>query len=151
MGEAMYYMKAKWPSEELAKEALPKVRALLERMADAEEAWQAERPPVQAKAAADASLWARYGDLFEALSISMLEPGADLRALDYLAGHLCSPASDPDWKIEQNGSYIMFHGTVWHFANWDGIGKTLKKLGAIAWDWLSDESITVDHYSLLEV
>ena len=133
MGEAFYYMKARWPSAEEAEEALPAVIGFLERMAEAETYWQAHRDKP--------NIGAEFPDVWAMLELPMTAVNNDL------AGELDSPLSGAVDEADVNEcvylgdpEVIYIHGEVWHFANWDGIARAMVKLGAIVTDWISEEN-----------
>ena len=133
MGEANYYLKARFESAEAAERALPQVLKLLQRTADCYAAWQGDRD-------GGAARFSAYKDVFKTLGITSKDWDNDL------AGQLDSPLvarGDGTYENEEqlgtDGPVLMFSGEVWHFANWTGFERALLKMGAIKVAWLSDE------------
>jgi len=149
MGEAIYYMKAKWPSAKAANEVAPKVEEFLIRMAEAENRWQETR---NGGTEAEASRRVEFPDVYSALHLEI--PTKGIFAGDYsnyCAGILSSPYGKDCYDFEVEGDEIRFCGEVWHFADWGPLANALKEtFGAISAGWLSDE-YEVDYYDLIEL
>ncbi len=149
MGEARYYMRARYENQEAAAEALPRVDAFLQRMAAADDAWQAGRMEADVTGA-DAKLRADFADVFEALQLPPLQPN-DRGGRNAYAGELCSPAADADYEINAYEGAIDFSGTVWHFADWHNLAAALvARFGARSAGWVSDEWTEPDYFTLAE-
>jgi len=145
MGEAVYYMRARFKDAETAIAVEPVVRTFLERMAEAENAWQNSR---SGGVEADQALRAKYLDVFEMLGISQM-PESDAQSRNYLAGILDSPANDPSWDLQVSSDEIQFFGEVWHFADWAGLARALGKMGAIQTGWISEEYAETDYFAMI--
>lgn len=135
MGEAVYYMKARFESEEAAEKALPVVTGFLRRMAECEDEFQSSR---DGDKEAYEALAAKYSDVFEGLGI---KPPADgnYHSLNCLAGQLNSPFGAGEEDIWLGGAELLFSGMVWHFADWTPLENYLLSIGAVKAAWLSDE------------
>jgi len=142
MGEATYYLKARFESAEAAQQSLPKIKEFLEQMAKAENDWQTLRGQKDRSVSElFAQLKTKYPNVFELLELAKLferEGNGDI-SMNFLAGQLSSPAGDTDWEIWRNGAVIGFHGTVWHYANWEPLVQAIKRLGAQSANYVSDE------------
>lgn len=145
MGEATYYMKARFPSEETAQQAAVKTIAFFQRVNLCADEWQKVRHGGEA---ADKALREKYPDVFAGLKLG--PPKEYDAAMNYLAGQLDAPP-DPEECVSVDGDEIRFWGTVWHFADWDGFVMWLKEeCGAEVAAYVSDEyldpfdSITLD-------
>ena len=149
MGEAIYYMKAKWPSPKAANEAAPKIEEFLIRMAEAEDRWQETR---DGGAEAEASRRAEFPDVYSILHLE--RPTEGIFAGDYsnyCAYMLNSPYGKDYYDFEVEGDEIRFCGEVWHLADWDPLANALKEtFGAISAGWISDED-EPDYYDLIEL
>lgn len=137
MGEAIYYLKARWASKEDAEDAEASVEHFLQRMAYCEDAWQDSRGGGEK---AGLRLRADYRDVFDLLQIPLPEAGPH-GAVDwsnYLAGELDSPFIDPDHVHEWEGAELRLSGEVWHSADWTHLADALKRLGAKKVVWRSE-------------
>lgn len=151
MGEARYYAKVKFASEEKAQEALPKIEAFLKRVGEAEDDWQNNR---NGGKESDDARRKKFPEVFEYLKIKPPE-SVNGRAPDYsnyCAGSLDSPLSSDDGEIFVQGNSVLFSGTVWHFADWQPLMLAMKEhFGAINSGYVSDEYNEPDFYSLTGV
>ena len=134
MGEARYYMKVYFQTEQDVLQNLPKIMAFWEEGIKAEDWWQTHRGE------SSAIFWAAFEQEFPLVSEMLRQAnlfGGDCN--NDLAGHLDFGDSG-DYCIEEAGNSILINATVWHFANWD-IQKAfiLHEFQALAVNWLSDE------------
>lgn len=158
MGEATYYMTVRFKSPEEAAEKMPSIEQFLLRVAECADAWQAHRPHAKEEAVkADERLRETYPDVFEILGIvppqEEQEEGQNWMGLNYLAGQLDSPLGEHsmgDGYVFTKGNEVRISGTVWHFADWDGLQNAMiEHFGAVDARWLSDEYVPVDYHDML--
>jgi len=149
MGEAIYYLIARFATAEQAQETLPKVEAFLEELWRCQELWYKVRGQKYLKAA-DRKIRQAFPNVFERLNIAEPKKGTDLMHLNYLAGVLDAPdvSENGDGEVWCNGDSIGFHGEVWHMADWNHLAKAMKAFGAKQVEWLSDEAF--DPYDALD-
>jgi len=156
MGMANYYMKAVYPTKEIAVEKMPEVESFLFRMNECEAMWQEIRSN-EDFVTSDNLLRERFPDVFEGLRVKKGVPNRDReyrKGLNYLAGLLDSPMSGLEYEMygcTVVGNSIRFYGEVWHFANWDGLKDYLIRGGAQAAGWLSDENTNVNFFDLINL
>jgi len=145
MGEAIYYAKVRFESQEKAEESLPKVEAFLKRMSEAEDKWQETRDGGKD---ADDARRLEFPEVYLALKL----PKPENEFSNYCAGKLSSPYGQEYWEIRTDGDCILFSGTVWHFADWEPLMDAMKQcFGAIVAGYLSDEYAETDIYSQISV
>jgi len=139
MAECAYYAKAVFPSEAQAKRESERIRAFLERMAEAERAWLDEHDVP--------GLFGEYGDVMAGLGLVPL----DFTQAAY-GGNLASPASDEAWEFHQRGNEVWFKGMVWHFADWEPLRDALRtEFGALAAGWESEDACESSHWGHIVV
>lgn len=147
MGSAMYYGKLEFGTPGEAESALPGVTAFLKEMHDAYTEWQLVRGEGHDKVAHTLTdgqityltLRKQFRRLFDDLGLPQDPPRND-PSLNCLAGQLDSPYEQDGWGIKKDGNLIRFCGEVWHFADWEDLGKALvKRFGAKEFDYVSDE------------
>jgi len=146
MGEAVYYAKVKFPTEEQAQEALPEIEIFLRRMSEAENDWQATR---NSGKEADDARRQKFLEVFDFLELEPPEAryGRPPDYSNYCAGSLSSPLSSDDGVILVKDNCVLFSGTVWHFADWEPLMMAMKKhFGATDARYISDKY--TDFYSL---
>jgi hypothetical protein len=161
MGEATYYAKIYFESEEKAKEALPKVRKFFLEGVDADDFWQGHRDMKNKK-----EFWKTFDDKFPEVSNYLrattehdyeTKKSAILFGGDHnnrLAGYLnfgekSELEDDKYCPLEVDGSEIRYHATVWYFANWRPMLDFVKKrYGAIKTGYVSDEY--VDYFDCIK-
>lgn len=151
MGEARYYAKVKFVSEEQAQEALPKIEAFLKRVSEAKNDWQGNR---NGGKEADDARRQRFPEVFEYLKLEPPESknGRPPDYSNYCAGLLDSPLSSDDGEIFVRDNCVLFSGTVWHFANWESLMDAMKEhFGAVNAGYVSDEYTESDLYELTGV
>jgi hypothetical protein len=142
MGEATYYMKARFESAEAAQQALPRIKEFLEQMAKAESDWEKSfAPDNRTVGERFEELRTKYSSVFELLKLDKVfeRKGKSDTSMNFLAGQLSSPVRDPQWKIWRDGDDIVFHGTVWHYADWEPMARAIEQLGADYAFYISDE------------
>ena len=143
MGEAVYYLRARWPDAKSAEEAYPAVGAFLEQMRELQDARDRLSVP---------ELWEKYGDVLCGLG---LEP-QDFGVLSIIrgSGEVNPPSADDTSRslCILNETDICFAGTISHLASWDGLRTAMRELGAVSAGWLSEEDLTDDDfYSLVKL
>ncbi len=149
MGEARYYAKVKFGSEKQAQEALPKIEAFLKRVSEAENDWQSNR---NGGKESDDVRRQKFPEVFEYLKIETPENDRPPDYSNYCAGLLDSPLSHDDGEIFIRDNYVLFSGTLWHFAQWEPLMLAMKEhFGAIDAGYVSDEYAEPDYYSLTGV
>ena len=151
MGEAIYYAKVKFESQEKAEEALPKIEAFLKRMREAEDRWQETRDGGKA---ADDARRQEFPAVYDFLKLESPEPraGIDADYSNYCAGELSSPYGSEAWEIQVIDRAVCFCGMVWHLAGWGRLMSAMvEHFGAIAAGYISDEYAEPDYYALTGV
>lgn len=145
MGEAIYYLKATFESEDKAKEVFPKIEKFLDDAYDLYKDWQNNRPSDEEEAKkADSLLREKYTEIFQLLNLNY---PANYCNLNYLAGKISVPHEECRELYVDNNT-IKLSGEVWHFADWDNLADVFYAYGADTVRWLSDEYI--DPWQLLD-
>lgn len=137
MGEATYYLIAKFETEEEAELAEARARVVFDDLVEFENDWQkirgdSERPVKE-----------RHGELLKehplvAKFIKLPDIVETDPNMNYLAGK-CE--MNEYYVMHRNGTAIYLSCTVWHIATWDNIENFFFQLGAEEAGWLSDEYI----------
>jgi len=153
MGDARYYARVEFRTAKAAEQAYAPVRSFLARMAQADDAYQENRPHGEAEArAAYAKLEQEFPDVWEMLKLKpptekTNEHGWPWGSLNFLAGQLDSPTHEYcDFEMDVVGRELRFSGTVWHNAEWEPLMRAMKHFGAIKAGYASDEYVDVDMY-----
>jgi len=135
MGEATYYAKARFKSEEDLASKMGKIEEFIKEGRLAYEFWQGNRGENPS------DFWPIFKEKFP-------------EVFDYL--HLCKePLNDCNNSLagkldfgyeystpEQDGDVWLFYTTVWHVADWYPFMDYLEtKFGAVKTAWLSDECL----------
>lgn len=150
MGEATYYMKARFSSEEAAQAALPKLKAFIDEGLKAEEWWQDHRDWQREDALGPAKFFEEFQTRFPQVYLYLKDQcGHDFKDCNNrLAGLL--NFGDEETDPYQEDDQIRFSGVVWHCADWTAYENWLRDvLGAVNAGWVSDEYI--DPMDLIEV
>lgn len=141
MGEAEYYLKARFESEEKLKELYPKIKEFMYQGAASYDWWQENRGMQCDK------FWVEFKKKFPMVYTYL----GDLKNKDCnngLAGSLdFGSKEDVDFNLSMNGDVLTYYATVWHFASWYLLKEAILKIGAIRAGWISDEDI--DPFDLL--
>jgi hypothetical protein len=145
MGEATYYLKARFKDAKAAEEALPKFAAFIKQGQEAEAWWGNHRK--MEREGKRAEFWAEFKEKFP----SVYEYLGDLRDGDCdLARALNFGWCENEEEPSREEDIIYFTDRVWHFADWGVLCAYLEtKFGAVKTDWLSDEYH--DPFDALEV
>jgi hypothetical protein len=155
MGEATYYLKARYPDVPAAETAATQFRVLIREGVRAADFWQAHRGDADR-----AAFWQGFGEQFPLVadylrldaeptqgevSIGGATPGP-LFGGDHnnaLAGHLDFGNEGDEDNVSVDGfgePVLRYSATVWHFAEWDSLAAWLRRVtGATAVAHLSDE------------
>lgn len=148
MGSATYYLKAIFATEAAAETAFETVETFFEKAGKAHDFWQAERNSEDVRA-----FWKEFTTQYPAVE-RFLREDCNLNTVDgdcnnALAGNL-SFGSIPDFEVVD--SEIRISEYTWHLADWTSLVHWFKReLGAIAAGWLSEEDVSTDYFSLIEV
>ena len=138
MGECVYYLKAKFATEEKARNAAEKLSEALAELDKAYDFWQKNRGKTPAE------FWSNFEAEFpHAMAILKVTPGFELGGdcNNNLAGKL-SYCENGEPQVEVFGKEIRYSAEVWHFADWDGLKNWIESaLEAEAVTWASDEGI----------
>lgn len=133
MGEATYYMKARFASDKIARGKLAFISKFILEGQRAYEFWQKHRheDPIQ--------FWPTFKENFP--EVSKYLASGDLLGGDVnnvLAGHLDFGGEDDHATVQ--GDIIKFAATCWHFAEWDLFTTyIIERFGAFDCKWVSDE------------
>ena len=145
MGEATYYLKARFP-EPISDELLAKINAFRQVGEDAYEYWQSDR---------DRSITDTFRHLSSTWPIidryfDVALPGyiiTDKSSSNDFAGLLDFGRHEDNELFEirtDDPCVLTFQAYVWHFADWDPLTEFLKsEFGAIAVNWVSDEYVDI--------
>jgi hypothetical protein len=146
MGQANYYLKARFESPEKASDALPKIATFIVSGQKAETYWQSNRgrPSDQ--------FWPQFDAEFPVVAEylkSFGKHGGDCN--NTLARYIdFGTEGEEEPEICMDSAVILFSACVWHFADWAPFCRFLgEKFGATAADWLSDEY--ADLFAALDV
>jgi hypothetical protein len=155
MGEATYYCKIFFDSNQSAEQALPKIKAFLKQGVQAADFWHKYRDTTN------------HEKFWQDVDREFPEIGNYLRTAEVTSFHdkKVRPAfggdhdndlaglldfgdeSDID-RMSVYGNIIRYSAYVWHFADWDPMLDFIKRrYGAERYTWLSDEY--VDYFDLL--
>ena len=143
MGEATYYLKARFKSEQALTALMPEIRTFIEQGIRAEGFWRENRgksPEV---------FWPLFKEQFPQVTEYLGDlVGGDCHGS--VAGLLEFGQPDDLNGLLQSGAVLLYNAYVWHLADWDRFEAYLKKkFGAINVASLSDEY--VEYYDLLHV
>lgn len=155
MGEATYYMKVTFDSQEKAAKAIEGIASFFEEGMKAYNWWQAHRNLPQEE------FWKGFGERFPQTSeylksfsrknfgATELEEGAPVFGGDNnnnLAGLLDFGSDDDDWREwcqNTRSAILTYSATVWHFADWQPLANFIaKKFDADHVSWISDEDVS---------
>lgn len=170
MGEATYYLKARFKSPAAAKKAEPLVLAFLQEAEKAGDYWQKNRGGISGPAKKADQFWKDFADQFPLVTKYLKAPlfrqykeltkgkwgytkGEPLFGGDHnngLAGNMSFGSSESEDNLSVNGAVLAYHEYTWHLASWDELCAWLKiEFGATEAKWLSEEYANVS--DLLEV
>lgn len=141
MGEANYYLKARFKDDAAAAEALPKIKAFIAEGIRAGDWWQAHRDLERDgrrhefwnSFATEFPLVYKYLGMFRA---------ADGDCNNALAGLLDFGASEDYVEdVNQDGAVLSYgSGSIWHFTDWSHFMDFLQsEFGAVKTTYCSDE------------
>jgi len=164
VGEATYYLKARYPNDALALEGAAQLRYMVREGATASAFWQKHRNDKD-----QAAFWKEFGEKFPMVSDYLKNDVGHSRYGDGpawgcdigngLAGILDFGWGDHWLNVAADGSAVMFHAEVWHFADWGPFCAWVERVtGATKAAHLSDEYVASamwrggrDYFELLEV
>lgn len=144
MGEATYYLKARYPTVQAAEQAASDLRDLVAEGQQAYDFWQQRRGDTDR-----ARFWTDFKSRFP-LVVDYLtdareggKPVLDGDPNNDPAGHLdFGNEEELSFNLEQNGTLVTFYALCWHFAEWDTLVAWLIRVtGATKASWISDEYI----------
>jgi hypothetical protein len=133
MGEAVYYLKARFKDSKALDKAMPKIQKFLTQTGEAQDYWQKNRSGDKTK------FWAGFRKQFP-LTTKFLGTAAGGDHNNNLAGVL-SFGQDGELKVsDRDPAVLKYNEMTWHFANWDGLAIYLcTEYGALRAEWISDE------------
>jgi hypothetical protein len=143
MGEATYYLKAYFNSNDDAKRAMVQITPLIEQGIEAQDWWQDHRGMDESERP---EFWKQFSERFPAVT----EYLGETRSRNSLVGGDCNNelageldfGSDSDIEsLMLNGSEIWYCGYVWHFADWTRLADAFYRAGAVKVNWISDENM----------
>lgn len=132
MGEANYYLKAQFASEDDLTAKLPALRTFFTQGANAYDFWQKNRM------AKPETFWATFTKRYP-LVAQLLGKYVGGDCNNALAGLI--DFIRLDWAVfKQDKNTLYYGGTVWHFADWEPLCAFLQtQFGATKVKFLSDE------------
>ena len=144
MGMANYYLKARFPSDNAARAALPRIAAFIKE-GQAAEPWCQDHRHVVAE-----QFWPDFDATFPAVTEYFKAAQCHGGHTEALAGVLnFGTDEEPSISCGDPG-VVLFSAYVWHFAQWEPFCDFLKsEYGATDTDWTSDEY--ADPYECLSV
>ncbi len=138
MGEAMYYFKAEFPTEEEAKNGAIKIKNFLTEMGKAYKYWQANR-----RAGVWKDIQKKFPDVAEVIKKYVEYEMENLKGDDNnaLAGFLIAynPKGE-GYVFSVKGKNVLYSQMVWHFDNWNPLVDYVKSIGGKA-KWVSEEDL----------
>jgi len=143
MGEATYYLKARFASAEDAERVFEDFKTALARLYDLNERWQAMRDKRELACAQRRVLLSReFRDLEGMVPWGAIDEHCRSFAsgdapMNCCAGEMPDIGGDP--QVEVNGDEIWLSDMVWHSTSWDGVAHWLRQRGATGVGWISDE------------
>ncbi|KYC52813.1 MAG: hypothetical protein AMQ22_00604 [Candidatus Methanofastidiosum methylothiophilum] len=147
MGEAVYYIKARFESEEKLNKLYPKIEKFINQGIEAYDWWQDNRG--MERSGEREKFWNEFQNKFPMIYAYL----GDLAGKDCgnaLAGHLdFGNEGDVEHSLCMSGPILTYSSLVWHFADWTRFANALKEIGALKVDWISDECM--DPFELLDV
>ena len=149
MGEATYYLRARFPSPSEAKRVSEELRKALGRLLELNQRWQSLRQEHHLSCAERRRrLRKEFPDLKEMVPWAEIEEQCRAikrgdRPMNCCAGPLPDIEHDPFVGISESGDEILLSDVVWHFTSWDGLAAWLRSRGATACNWLSDEQASL--------
>jgi len=135
VGEATFYLKARFGSEDEAKLAVKIAKYVLDDLAEFHDDWQRIRSETEIPVKGRDRILKEKHPLVAKL-IELPEPRSNDVCMNYLAGR-CE--MHKGYELYNNGEWIYLSCICWHLASWDNIEKLFIKLGAIEVGWISDE------------
>ncbi len=142
MGEATFYLKAKFKSEREAELAVKVAKPVLDDLAAFHEDWQTIRYhnniPVNER---HELLLKKHPLVAKFVELPEPEPEPeddDDVNMNYLAGK-CEMHGY--YEIYSDGEWVRLSCECWHLATWDNIEKFFAEIGAVEVGWISDEHI----------
>ncbi len=145
MGEATFYLRARFPSAEAAADIGLQLGKALARLYALNERWQIIRGD-RARSCADRrrELANEFHDLEGMVPWGEIDDACALHDSD--AGMNCMAGPLPDISdvpyLERSDVELLLSDTVWHFTDWAGIEHWLKLHGALSTGHLSDECVS---------
>lgn len=135
MGEAMYYIKARF-SKELTRDQEEQLTNFIVEGQAAHDWWQDHRHCPDAGA-----FWKRFAEKFPHVTVYLGDlVGGDCN--NALAGVLDFGCEDDLEALEFDYLEFRYHCECWHFATWDRFTEYLKtRFAATSASWLSDEDM----------
>jgi hypothetical protein len=147
MGEAVYYLKARFESREDVERAMPQVVTLIKQGIEAQEWWQEHRNMEQDDRPA---FWKEFVERFPAVTEYLGETGHSTFRNSIVGGDCNNELSgELDFGCDESdlesimicGNEIWYSALVWHFADWTRLAESFYRFGAKRVGWISDEDM----------
>lgn len=137
MGEATYYLKARFNSAGELSSKMGEIKDFFEQGCNAEDYWQTNRDKKPSE------FWPTFKQEFPLIVEYLGDKFVGGDCNNDLAGVLnFGSEEDVDHALRHEGAILYYSAYTWHFANWDKIANFLEKyFGAVATNWLSDEHL----------
>ena len=162
MGEATYYLKARYESQEQAKAAVEKITTFRQQMDQAADFWQSQRHtepegfwPVFAATYPEVYAYlTKYATPSETLYGDVSHPWVgSFDCNNSLAGLLDAGTLDDleSARVDGDDPYLVkLYAMVWHFADWEPFAAWIEaETGAQIATWISDEY--VDYFDCITI
>ena len=135
MGEATYYCKMKFKSEELAVVHYPTVKKFFSEGIAAKEFWKTNWGMLSEE------FWPEFKKRFPLISEYITNTFPEVDNGNGLAGLLNFGGEDDIENLEVNGNEIWYYAYVWHFANWEGMLSFICKKVVAEFLWVDADDI----------
>jgi hypothetical protein len=149
MGEATYYLRARFPSSAEAQRVSDQLRSALVRLGEFTKRWEEirgehHRPCAERRQ----QLRDAFRDLEDMIPWDAIDEECRAVRRGDFAMHCCMGrlpeiGEDPFVEASVFAGEVLLSDRVWHFTSWDGIAAWLRAHGAIASGWVSDEAASL--------
>jgi len=136
MGEARFYLKAKFPAQKEAHQAKEIAELLFKDMISFGDDWQKIRNDHAKSPGERHKILLKKHRLVKEL-LDLPSPQENDWNMNYLAGE-CEMTEDYEMTLGKD-NIIYLSALVWHLGSWDNLCRVFEKLGAVATGWVSDE------------
>lgn len=163
MGEAVYYAKIAFDTDEECEKAAPAIKSFFVEVCNAEQFWQnnrsiyAREPKVELFTGE--KFWVEFEKNFPLVADYLKFLGNNYAdkpiwngdSDNGLAGKIdiAYDANDVNYGFRIDGCLILYSAEVWHFADWDGFAEYIESRWGGKMNWLSDEYVEVDIFNML--